>query len=334
MHRFATSESASRWELACNFPVSHDSSTLSPVIHIGFPKAASTFIKRAVFSRVTRDLVIPRGKLFALLRSEHLNVGHCRELFSGQLQHPSDPLVISNEALSGSFWSDDGMDLIAQNLQRVFPDAKVIIVLREQLDYITSAYNYSITQGRYLPPYEAFLARHEEQLMRKLQYDRIVSRYLELFGDQNVAVLPFELIKVDREAFTRELTTFIGAEPRYAGTPAIENRSLKGAKLVNAVRRANRIMSPIVALETRAKQLLRGEHHQLRSQWESYSAQQLVVSTLCRVVQDRGDVQVPCSFAKRARRVFAESNRRCGELITRDLARYGYAAPEASESLS
>ena len=51
------------------------------------------------------------------------------------------------------------------------------------------------------------------------EYDRLVARYVELFGSENVKVLPYELLTTSPDRFLDELCEFCGAvgyEPLFA----------------------------------------------------------------------------------------------------------------------
>src|SRR3546814_8368538 len=90
--------------------------------------------------------------------------------------------------------------MIADRLRETFPDARILIVIREQRALIRSMYSQHITDGG-TGTLGRFLNRPEPGLGRKpwfdpevYAFDRLIAYYCGLFGAERVLALPFELL--------------------------------------------------------------------------------------------------------------------------------------------
>jgi hypothetical protein len=137
--------------------------------------------------------------------------------------------IVSAERLSGHPISG-GFDnfRIAERIYSIAPQAKIIIVVREQTKMISSVYKQMVGEG-YPGHLEDMLSWKRWKAtgfdLSYFEYDLLVSKYFSLFGKQNVLTLPYELMRKDRETFLQLLCQFIGIS---------EVSPLQGEKLVNA----------------------------------------------------------------------------------------------------
>ena len=115
-----------------------------------------------------------------------------------------------------------------ESIKRVFPDAKIIIMLRNPVDMIHSGHSQRLWHGREnIPVFEEALEAEQDRKQGKRlppypypvetlfyrdvgRYARHVDRYLTAFGKDNVHVILFEqLIKAPQDVFA-ELCAFLG----------------------------------------------------------------------------------------------------------------------------
>ncbi len=296
------------------------------LIHIGYCKTGSTWLQQWVFPSQRLGFMSVRKSPF---RSEIVmphDLSFDADTARARLQrHLAPPLdegltpVLSTERFSGR------LDLrlhdsarIADRLAALFPDARVLIVVREQKAMILSTYGEYVTQGGMLP-LESYLAggwwwSQQPFELEQFEYDLLVSRYQGLFGQENLLVLPYELFRRDGLTFVSRIIDFAGARPEpgaieslpfrlvvYPATPPLTiaakrqlnrfaRQSIKpfeGGKLVRAVATQVGKISPAV-LNTRLR----------RRMEEAISS----------AVGDH----------------YRESNVRTSRLIGIDLAEYGY----------
>lgn len=306
------------------------------LIHIGYHKTGSSWLQRHLFSAsnqafaaplhrrddVFQQIVMPNGLDFRSDRCRQALAPRLRDAAAG----PRVP-VISAERLSGSPYSGgyDSKEL-ANRLQAVFPEARILIVIREQVSMLVSTYKAYVDKGGmcslrefFSPPARArgripwFDAAH-------FSYHRLIEHYHELFGPSRVLVLAFEQLRNDPLEFTHEIVRFAGAE-RNAGSHS-ERQVNPG------------IDASIIGLRRRLNPLL------VRDPLNGYSPAQIPgLDRFFRAAQMLSGKLLPDNIEKRcqeklesvAMRLIGEfyhqSNSRTGKLTGLVLSDYGYALP-------
>jgi hypothetical protein len=124
--------------------------------------------------------------------------------------------VLSNEALSGNqYESVYPSKATADRLKLLFPQARILIVIREQTDMLLSWYKHyvrarlSLSLRDYLAsdPPSGFAPPFRWEL---LEYHLLVGHYQQLFGHQNVLVLPIEKLRQGELGFANAVNSFAG----------------------------------------------------------------------------------------------------------------------------
>jgi hypothetical protein len=209
------------------------------VIHVGYHKTASTWLQLCVFPGlagvqygdplfndfVTNLATAPDHAFFA--------EGFRRVL--RQMEGVSDgPLLLSYEGLSGSLWDGDEIGLRnAARLHRVMPAGRIMVVVRRQDEMLRSVHAQYVNEGGTRPLRE-FVEREVEGSrfsLHHLEYDRLVGRYVELFGRDRVWVAPYEHLRAERDRFLAALCAFLQAELAADVSRAWPNHSLSRPSL-------------------------------------------------------------------------------------------------------
>ena len=113
--------------------------------------------------------------------------------------------------------------LVATRLKELFPNAKILFIIRNQLDSIESMYHFLVEQGggNINPAYgrpsvrslKAWLSDQEDfsyrSYLETLKYDEMYALYARLFSPANVKVLLFEDLKQAPQDFLDELGEFL-----------------------------------------------------------------------------------------------------------------------------
>jgi hypothetical protein len=196
---------------------------LKPLIHIGYPKTASTWLQEVVFPDESLGFTTPWGNRCALAIDQLVLCGPYNfspeEAIANFKSNIHEPLsltpVISDEILvgdpiQGKYWGK----MIADRLVEVFPSAKVLICIREQKSYMLSAYKEYIRSGGTFP-LQRFIGHNLNRhgftgIIQKnfLEYDTVISYYQNLFGKEKVLILPFEMLRLEPQFFLDSLLDF------------------------------------------------------------------------------------------------------------------------------
>lgn len=301
---------------------------MRPLLHIGYHKTGSTFLQRRVFPEPGFSLVA-RSKVlrpaFVECDPFAFDARAAREaLRPGIDKAREDGLVpvLSAERLSGNPHSG-GYDSrqTAERLAAAFPEARVLVVIREQAQMLVSAYKQYVKRGgpgtlrQYATP-----ASKERRVplfdFRFFEYHRLVGFYRGLFGAEDVMVLPYELLRADPGAFLGRIGAFAGAEARASDPEPV--KVSPSALSLSLARRANRWV-------------VRSDLNPAPPFEREGADRALVRLSL------RADEKLPAAWRERAERallaeaeglaegLYAESNDATSELAGLDLGKFGYA---------
>lgn len=207
-----------------------------PLIHIGYHKTATTWLQENFFrnsqvgfavrngsDRIFREFVTRNPFLFEVTQVQAMLNKHL-------LPMPATPHVpvITQERLSGSPHTG-GYDsqAIADRLKKVFPEARILIVVREQSGLILSGYKQYVRNGgqqslaRYMFPPENGWYHIPAFRFDFFEFHALVEYYQALFGEPQVLVLPYELFVNQPNVFLKTILEFNGLEYNEALVSAL-----------------------------------------------------------------------------------------------------------------
>ncbi len=297
------------------------------LIHVGYPKTASTWLQEDLFSRPAAGFWSPweleTKEQFLLSNPYRFSTERVRGVFEPGIEEARQRglvAVISDEWLIGNQVTADyrGKQL-AEQLAAVFPGAHVLIVLREQESMLLSSYREYVVCGGGETLEEfigAAVARpgFEPHCRRDhLEYDLALAHYHDLFSPKAVMVEPFERMIADPVEFYRRLAAFCGALGHYEQPALARNVGLRGATLT--VRRAlNNLVYPFEL------QFERGDR-----QWRAVAhSAEWIGCMLPASIHDRCESDLRRRLRAIIDGYYVESNRRTSDLIGIDLAAFGY----------
>ena len=187
-------------------------------------RTGSTYLQKRIFPRLDVDC-LEKPDVRYLLHSPEFDPYIMRtQLEAGVPMKRKVRLLVSQETLGGrpevnpTHWPTMGIE----RLKATFPQGNIILVLRNQWDYLESMYAYRVmSRGLEFRSFTGYLEdKLKRSLIATLSYDRLVCEYRAAFGDDSVLILLYEQLARDPEAFLKRLCGFIGVE-----LPAIENSS-------------------------------------------------------------------------------------------------------------
>ncbi len=202
------------------------------LIHIGFPKTASTSIQH-VFNNhpAVTHIGKPRARKDAKVDEvlKYLLAADTRRFdeelprlrdFLASVPRPDTALVLSEEAISvasfsmrpaiwGITFSIDH-ETIATRLARLFKDPVVTFVIREQVSVLESFYLQHVRKGVESEEIERWIsnmwdARRVYSLLNHFDYDEVHQAYATVLGRDSVRVYVYEEVRANFRGFIERL---------------------------------------------------------------------------------------------------------------------------------
>ena len=217
-------------------------------IHIGYAKAASTTLQKHLFdkhSQINYLGIYPSGNLGKdsqdKQRSIQVNTPEFKKfhynlvILDGLDYHSSQNLklykqsvqpllksdsvnVLSNERFTSVYFCHPDLKNKAERLKEVFPEGKIIIILRNQFEIIASKYRdwpfnpkcVEIGKSVALDDWiKIALEDNQTKYLANLKYNRVVDFYQEIFGSENVGIFLFEDLVHRSLEFAQQLSEFM-----------------------------------------------------------------------------------------------------------------------------
>jgi hypothetical protein len=233
------------------------------LIHIGYHKTGTSWLQAHFFGNPQVGTVQPFGRAEDL--RPYLTVPddfdfdpqssrrHFGRRLDGLTLAPGQVPVLSYEALCGN--PHGGMErggVMADRLRAVFPEARILIVIREQRSMVLSTYRQfiKIGGGCSLRDYLQSAERHGNRVRpfapEHFRYDRLIRYYQQLYGESRVLTLPFEDLVQSPAEFLAAIANFagIGGGTLDRSSLPIEDRANRGLSgIATGLRRtSNRLL--------------------------------------------------------------------------------------------
>ena len=192
------------------------------LIHAGYHKTASSWFQKELFEendgfeRVATGLEL--GKKIVQPDWFDFDPGKVRAQFMPRIETARGRgrvPVISSERFTGNPHSGGyDADRIAKRLSKVFPEAKVWYNIREQISMIKSCYKQYLKIGGVASAKEyihgdRYMSRYPCFRCKNFEYHRLFGYFRNLFGEENVLVLPFELFASNPDEYFSILQDFV-----------------------------------------------------------------------------------------------------------------------------
>lgn len=303
------------------------------LFHIGYHKTASTFLQQAVFDqdsvfyRVNRrniyhELVFPNPLTWDERAAKEFVVSE-----AAKAQRSGQIAVFSNERLAGGFHTGghDSVELL-RRLKIVAPAAHVLLCIREQASMIRSVYAQYVKafgtvslQEYCYPNYTP----HDKEIFHLdvLEYHRLVERYIEVFGSQNVSVLPIEWLKNTPTRFFDEVYRIAGQKGFNSSNNPISNAVAKNVRMTPLQTRVLRRTGPF-----RCSTIphIGATYHYGLTSWCCRALVNIAGRLPAAGLNKKLDAQEQTFVDEIVSERFVQSNRKLEKLIGIDLGEIGY----------
>lgn len=308
---------------------------INPLIHIGYPKAASSFLQQVLFNNESfgfyKIFDVPSVEAleqFSLINGFEFSVSKCNQVFRAEIikaVKKSLIPVLSHERLSYDHnLHQYNTKEIANRIYQTFPNALILIVIREQTQMICSLYREYIRNGGTLT-IKQFLG---DNLQRKgwrkffeldiLEYYYLINYYQKQFGKENILVVPYEFLEKNPEIFFQRILSFvkINNSPILQELNKISHTKVRvGFKLMalSLQRQLNFFCHPPIYGEKPS------------SRWQLVTKIIPKVDSLCpMIINNKIEENVKNFIVERVGNYYTHSNKITGELIGVDLKSLGY----------
>jgi len=183
------------------------------LVHVGLHRTGTTFLQKHVFPQLNVNFIHVKG--VDILKKHKLDNKNSN--------------VLSSEYFSGNPWNFDNENYgsndrykIADKIKEMYPDANILLVLRNQDDWKRSLYNQYKKSKGYLSR-EEFDKKFDDEYLNFVDY----SNYLiKTFGIDKVHILQYENLKKDYKGFIREICKILDVNIPYGIKNAVYNKSL------------------------------------------------------------------------------------------------------------
>lgn len=196
---------------------------MSVVIHIGYPKTATTWLQDEYFPKVENfhfESWRVVNRYFLLSDSFLFDPVYAKE----ELNPKEKNLLLSSEFLTTAInfgWHCGNYSISsAHKLRATYPDATIVVFIRRQQSLICSAYQQYIKNGGTFS-FKKWLYSGEVFSFEHLLFDKLVGLYDSLFGSDNVKIYIYEDFRINSKQFLLDFSSDLGF------TVDINNVSLK-----------------------------------------------------------------------------------------------------------
>lgn len=181
-------------------------------IHIGYPKSASTSLQENLFKKHPGIHYLDSPCI--LVNRKHIVVPKTLKFSTSKVN------LLSSE---GILWDLDWKKKI-NTLARLYPNAKIIIVIRRQQDILKSYYNHFAgepviddkSQRKFIPFSEwidLHMSYSKRTFLSNLYYDKVVNECKKKFGAKNINILLFEELGNNLSEFSKSLSNILCINP-------------------------------------------------------------------------------------------------------------------------
>jgi hypothetical protein len=203
-------------------------------LHIGYMKCASTFLQSRIFKKLEQEGKVNYLGPYVSKEMRTIYKYLCtvdgftydEDYVMGLLRDQLKPgkNIISSEGMVGSlFYKAQNNIEIARRLKSLFPEAKVLVMVRNQYDLLISLYSHFIREGAsislhefcryrdgdFMPIDHRFSIWDHSMTIDLLNFNNLVDYYASLFGRDQVMVLPMEIIFKHQTYLATQIQQFL-----------------------------------------------------------------------------------------------------------------------------
>ena len=190
-------------------------SLLPKFVFAGFPRTGSQFVQKCLQLHPEIDYCV-KPRFFNDDESYARGLDYYQSMFSDysvdKVIGEGDEHYLSKEARFADPLA------IAERIHAVLPHAKIVICIRNQIDFLLSGFRYWKRSG-ISAPFSSFMRGWPEEgvaFAKIADFCPYVVKYIALFGKENVKIMFHEDLADSDHAFLEDLFSFLGVAPSAA----------------------------------------------------------------------------------------------------------------------
>jgi hypothetical protein len=237
-----------------------------PIIHVGYPKTASTWFQKAFYPHLKSPRYIGRDAIKAALADWNaldFDPAQFRETL-GLGEHETG--LISEEGLCG-YLHNGGVGgmvsmVLAEQLKAAYPEARIVLFIRSQPSILVAAYAQYVRSGgtrsarRYFFPKDYLIGPNASTYKQPrfdidfFRYSRLVALYERLFGAKNVHIFLYEQFARGGIDFLRDYAERLGLDVDWDQVSIERKHSSYSRGLMQVARASNLLTARSVSDKT------------------------------------------------------------------------------------
>jgi hypothetical protein len=212
------------------------------VLHVGFSKCASTYL-RAMFRAQPRIHLVFKSGYFTPFLAQDMTFAQYQSLFSNEADminvESDEHLVLPgiHPGLGVRSTNIEEFEAVADRIQAQLPDVNIMMVIRNQASLIVSRYSEFLITGGSLA-FDEFASRmtddgHGRNLYFQNYYSRIIEILEKRFPRENLLILTQEAMREDSIRTSAAIASFLSLDRLHDLKKGLrsERRSLSSAGL-------------------------------------------------------------------------------------------------------
>lgn len=166
---------------------------MAQIIHIGYPKTGTTWLQKEFFPYVNQYEKLIKVPILKNIYNPDISQQNLNKIFKPYTQKTN--LIISDEDLVTDKPNHPSPFIKAERIKHLFPNAFIVLFIRNQNNILISAYDQYIKGGGtlYFKKYIDLLI--DSGKINHWQYHRIIQKYFSLFDKNNIKIFLFEDFK-------------------------------------------------------------------------------------------------------------------------------------------
>lgn len=308
------------------------------LIHIGMHKCASTTLQRAFFSNIPEINYIGSTSKNEAFKSFVRRVTRWENMYYEQQKktiieglkrdiNPELPILVSSEGISGSLTQFSYVidrERVARRLKEIFPDAHILVVIRNQFAFFQSAYpqllmfdlmrHEDISFTDWID-YQLNLHREgRESMFHYADYEMLINIYNSLFSKVHVLIFE-EMVKNMEKSIRDDICPLIGIIGEKSLKYYNNQQNNKRHSPLDLKKKTYNIWMKKFKLEKNSipEKVVR-----------AFGEKALTASTIFKRSKNRIDVEYTDEQKKKIDEIFAGINSSVSNLIGKDLRDWGY----------